>query len=50
MSLRLAIIGAGIMGGDHALIFAEEIPGAAVQTICDADAARARGLADFAAR
>ena len=46
MTVRLAIIGAGIMGGDHARIFAEEIPGASVRTICDADAARARALAD----
>ena len=46
MTVRIAIIGAGIMGGDHARIFGEEIPGASVRTICDADAARARALAD----
>jgi myo-inositol 2-dehydrogenase/D-chiro-inositol 1-dehydrogenase len=42
----LAIIGAGIMGGDHARLFAEAIPGVSLQTICDADIARARKLAD----
>jgi myo-inositol 2-dehydrogenase/D-chiro-inositol 1-dehydrogenase len=46
LTVRLAILGAGIMGGDHARIFAEEIPGASVWTICDADAARACALAD----
>jgi len=46
LTVRLAIIGAGTMGGDHARIFADEIPGASLQTICDADAARARAAAD----
>lgn len=46
MTLRLAIIGAGIMGSDHARIFAAEIPGATVQAICDADPLRARALAE----
>ncbi|MBV9637387.1 MAG: Gfo/Idh/MocA family oxidoreductase [Methylobacteriaceae bacterium] len=46
MTVRLAIIGAGIMGGDHARLFAAEIPGVTLQTICDADAARARAVAD----
>ena len=46
MTVRLAIIGAGIMGGDHARIFAEEIPGASLHAICDADEARARIVAD----
>ena len=46
MTLRIGIIGAGLMGADHARIFAEEIPGAAVQIICDADQLRARALAD----
>lgn len=46
MSVRLAIIGAGIMGSDHARIFAEELPGAAIAVICDASQDRARALAD----
>jgi myo-inositol 2-dehydrogenase/D-chiro-inositol 1-dehydrogenase len=46
MSVRIAIIGAGIMGADHARIFAENLPGAELRVICDADKARARRLAD----
>jgi myo-inositol 2-dehydrogenase / D-chiro-inositol 1-dehydrogenase len=46
MSVRLGIIGAGIMGADHARIFAEQIPGVSLQFICDADAARAKNIAD----
>lgn len=45
MSIRLAIIGAGLMGSDHARIFAEEIPGATVTVVCDASEARASALA-----
>jgi myo-inositol 2-dehydrogenase / D-chiro-inositol 1-dehydrogenase len=46
VSVRLGIIGAGIMGADHARIFAEQIPGTSLQFICDADAARAKKIAD----
>jgi myo-inositol 2-dehydrogenase / D-chiro-inositol 1-dehydrogenase len=46
MTLRIGIIGAGIMGGDHARVFAEEVPGVSLQVICDADAKRARAVAD----
>ncbi|MDE2383185.1 MAG: Gfo/Idh/MocA family oxidoreductase [Alphaproteobacteria bacterium] len=46
MSVRLAIIGAGIMGADHARIFAERLPGVDLRVICDADEARARKIAD----
>lgn len=46
MSVRLAVIGAGIMGADHARIFAEEVPGVSLQAICDADVNRARKIAD----
>ena len=46
MAIRLAVIGAGIMGSDHARIFAEEIPGATVDVVCDASDERARALAD----
>jgi myo-inositol 2-dehydrogenase / D-chiro-inositol 1-dehydrogenase len=46
MTLKLAIIGAGIMGADHARIFAEEVPGTLLHVICDADAARAKLVAE----
>ena len=46
MSIRIAIIGAGIMGADHARIFAEDLRGADLQVICDAAEARAREIAD----
>lgn len=46
MSVRLAVIGAGVMGSDHARIFATEVPGAVVQVVCDASEERARQLAD----
>jgi myo-inositol 2-dehydrogenase/D-chiro-inositol 1-dehydrogenase len=46
MTIRLGIIGAGIMGADHARIFAERLPGVSLRVICDADEARARVLAD----
>jgi myo-inositol 2-dehydrogenase / D-chiro-inositol 1-dehydrogenase len=46
MTLRIGIIGAGIMGADHARIFAEEVPGTSLQVICDADKARAKLAAD----
>ena len=46
MTIRIAVIGAGVMGADHARIIATELPGAELRWICDADAARARGVAD----
>lgn len=46
MSIRIAVIGAGIMGADHARIIAEDLPGAALQVVCDASADRARTVAD----
>nr|HMQ58092.1 Gfo/Idh/MocA family oxidoreductase [Rhizobiaceae bacterium] len=46
MSVRVAVIGAGIMGADHARIIASDIPGATLQVVCDADAARAKTVAD----
>jgi myo-inositol 2-dehydrogenase/D-chiro-inositol 1-dehydrogenase len=46
MTQRIAVIGAGLMGADHAKIVAEELPGAALQVVCDMDQARARGVAD----
>ncbi len=46
MTIRIAVIGAGLMGGDHARIFAEDLPGASLQVVCDASEARARAVAD----
>ncbi len=46
MTIRIGLIGAGIMGADHARIFAEEVPGISLQVICDADQKRARAVAD----
>jgi myo-inositol 2-dehydrogenase / D-chiro-inositol 1-dehydrogenase len=46
MTLRIGIVGAGIMGADHARIFAEEVPGISLQIICDADQKRAKLAAD----
>ena len=46
MSVRIAVIGAGLMGADHARIVTEELPGAALQLVCDVDAGRARAVAD----
>lgn len=46
MTIRIGLIGAGIMGADHARIFAEEVPGISLQVICDADQMRARAAAD----
>ena len=46
MSVRIAIIGAGIMGADHARIVANDLPGATLQVVCDASMERARTVAD----
>ena len=46
LSTRIAIIGAGLMGADHAKIVAEDLPGATAQVICDMDAVRAKSVAD----
>ena len=46
MTIRLGLIGAGIMGADHARIFAQQVPGVTLQVICDADSSRARAVAD----
>jgi myo-inositol 2-dehydrogenase / D-chiro-inositol 1-dehydrogenase len=34
------------MGKDHARLFAEEVPGTSLHYVCDADAARAKIIAD----
>ena len=46
MSIRIAVIGAGIMGADHAAIVAQDLPGAVLQVVCDMDGPRARAVAD----
>jgi len=46
LSIRIAIIGAGLMGADHARIVAEDMPGATLEIVCDMDEARARSVAD----
>ncbi|MGA1181280.1 MAG: Gfo/Idh/MocA family protein [Marivivens sp.] len=46
MSIRIAVIGAGLMGADHARIIAEDLPGATLQVVCDMDAARAKAVAE----
>ncbi|HSM42303.1 MAG TPA: Gfo/Idh/MocA family oxidoreductase [Afifellaceae bacterium] len=46
MTVRIAVVGAGIMGSDHARIVAEDLPGATLQVVCDASAERARAAAD----
>lgn len=43
---RLAVIGAGLMGEDHARIVAQELPGATLQVICDVERTRAQSVAD----
>lgn len=45
MTVRIAVIGAGLMGADHAKIVAEDLPGAALQVVCDMDGARAARVA-----
>jgi myo-inositol 2-dehydrogenase / D-chiro-inositol 1-dehydrogenase len=46
MTIRIAVIGAGLMGADHAKIVAEDMPGVRLQVVCDMDAGRARRVAD----
>ena len=46
MDIRVAVIGAGIMGADHARILARDLSGATLQVVCDAAKARAHSVAD----
>jgi myo-inositol 2-dehydrogenase / D-chiro-inositol 1-dehydrogenase len=46
MTIRVGLIGAGIMGADHAKILSQQIPDVMLQYVCDADAARAKEVAD----
>ena len=45
MTIAIAVIGAGLVGADHARIVAEELQGARLQVVCDMDKARAAGVA-----
>ncbi len=46
MSEKFAVIGAGLMGANHARIVAEDLPGATLQVVCDKDGDQARSIAD----
>lgn len=45
MGIGVAVIGAGVMGADHARIIATEVAGAELVAVCDADPARAEAAA-----
>jgi len=45
MTTRIAVIGAGLMGADHARIVAEDMPGASLLAVCDRDTDRAAKVA-----
>jgi myo-inositol 2-dehydrogenase/D-chiro-inositol 1-dehydrogenase len=46
VSIRVGIVGVGVMGSDHARILASQVPGAKVQAIYDADPISAKAIAD----
>jgi myo-inositol 2-dehydrogenase / D-chiro-inositol 1-dehydrogenase len=46
VSVRVGIVGVGVMGADHARILASQVSGAKVQALCDADPVRAKAIAD----
>lgn len=46
MTIRVGIIGTGVMGADHARTLATHVPGALLASVYDADARRARSVAD----
>lgn len=46
MSIRVGIVGVGVMGSDHARILASQVPGAKIQAVHDADPTRAKAIAD----
>lgn len=47
MNVRVGIIGAGVMGADHARIIAEDVPGAELRVLCDASKDRARAVGEL---
>lgn len=46
MTIRVALIGTGVMGMDHAKLFAHSLPNVTLDTICDVSQERARAVAD----
>jgi len=46
MSIRVALVGTGIMGMDHARIFSEELANVELHTICDVSEERAKMVAE----
>ncbi len=46
MTIHVGLIGAGVMGSDHARIISEDIPGATLQAVCDASEAAAKSIMD----
>ncbi|MCB1489512.1 MAG: Gfo/Idh/MocA family oxidoreductase [Bauldia sp.] len=46
MTVRVGLIGAGVMGGDHARILSTSVNGAWLAAVSDADAGRAKAIAD----
>jgi myo-inositol 2-dehydrogenase / D-chiro-inositol 1-dehydrogenase len=46
VTVRVGLIGAGIMGADHARILSQQMPGVTLQYVCDEDAERAKSVAD----
>lgn len=46
MTLRIGVVGAGMMGASHVRIFRKEVPGCEVVAVYDADDARAAEVAD----
>lgn len=45
MTLRVGVIGTGVMGAEHVRLLREETAGASVAAVCDADIARAQAVA-----
>lgn len=48
MTIRIGVIGAGVMGAEHARLIRQEARGAALVAVCDADVARAKAAASSA--
>jgi myo-inositol 2-dehydrogenase/D-chiro-inositol 1-dehydrogenase len=46
VTIRVGLIGAGIMGADHAKILSQQMPDVTLQYVCDADGRRAKSVAD----
>ena len=46
MNIRVGLIGAGVMGADHASILTTSVGGSTVMAVSDPDAARAKAVAD----